>query len=72
MKKQTNAYNIINPDNPGTVIYHAIASDEKEVMSLAEKNGIDITGLMIGLERTNVRTELGSPAAPKITDAIIR
>jgi len=35
-----NTYNIFNPDDPGTILYHAIAESEMQVKELAEQAGV--------------------------------
>jgi hypothetical protein len=50
-----NAYNIYDENHYETILYHAIARDEEQVRELAEEAGIDIEGLTIDLERTNVK-----------------
>lgn len=67
--KKVNSYNIYDENHYGTVLYHAIASDEDEVKELAQESGIDIEGLTIDLERCNVKDELGRPYSPRIEDA---
>lgn len=67
--KKVNSYNIYDEKNYSTILYHAIASDEEQVKDLAKGRGIDIEGLTIELERTNVKDELGNPYIPIIEDA---
>lgn len=67
-----NTYNILNPDDPGTILYHAIAESEMQVKELAEQAGIDLTGMIIENERMNIRPLLGVKDAPIIIDAIVR
>ena len=64
-----NAYNIYNEENYSEVLYHAVAENEEQVRQLAEQNGIDLTGLTIELERSNVKDQLGRPYTPFIKDA---
>lgn len=66
-----NAYNIFDEEHSGTILYHAIASDEEQVRELAEDAGIDISGLTIEFERANVRDGLGYPYSARIEDALI-
>lgn len=67
-----NTYNIYDKKEPSCVLFHAIANTPSEVMELAEKKGIDLSGLEIELERSNVRDEMGRPYAASITDAVVR
>lgn len=66
-----NTYNIYPPGEPGTIIYHAVAESEQHVMELAEVNGIDMSGLVIEVERRNVRPEYGKSYRPVISVAIV-
>ena len=66
-----NTYNIYNKNESSTIIYHAIANSESHVAELAENN-IDLTGLTIELDRTNVKNQLGKSYEPSIKDAIVR
>lgn len=66
-----NSYNIFDEKNSGTILYHAIARDEEQVRELAEEAGINIEGLTINLERTNVKDQLGRPYKANIEDALI-
>ncbi len=50
-----NSYNIYEKNNEATILYHAIARDEDQVMELAKEAGIDMDGLSIELERSNVK-----------------
>lgn len=67
-----NSYNIFDEENCSTILYHAIARDEKQVRELAEEAGIDLNGLTIDLERMNVKNESGRDYQPKIDDALIK
>ncbi len=67
-----NAYNIYDENHYETILYHAIARDEEQVRELAEEAGIDIEGLTIDLERTNVKDQLGRQYQPRIQDAVVR
>lgn len=67
-----NAYNIYDENHYETILYHAIARDEEQVRELAEEAGIDIEGLTIDLERTNVKDQLGRQYQPRIHDAVVR
>lgn len=66
-----NTYNICDEEHYSTVLYSAIAKDESQVEELAEKAGIDLTGLTIELIRRNVKDELGRPYKAKIEDALV-
>ena len=66
-----NSYNIYEKNNEATILYHAIARDEEHVVELAEEAGIDIEGLEIELERSNVKDQLGRPFSARIEDALI-
>ena len=63
-----NSYNIYKKNNEATILYHAIARDEDQVM---EEAGIDMDGLSIELERSNVKDQLGKPLSARIEDALI-
>ena len=67
--KKVNSYNIFEEENYSTILYHALAHDEEEVKSLAKEAGFDISGMVIELERTNVKDQLGRPYESKIEDA---
>ena len=67
-----NAYNIYDENHYETILYHAIARDEEQVRELAEEAGIDIEGLTIDLERTNVKDQLGRQYQPRLQDAVVR
>lgn len=71
MKHKMNSYNIFDENEYQTILYHAIARDEDHVRELAGQSGINLDGLTIDLERSNVRDELGRPAKPGIFDAQI-
>lgn len=66
-----NSYNIYDENHEATILYHAIARDEEQVMELAKEAGIDMDGLSIGLEQSNVKDQLGKPLPAKIEDALI-
>lgn len=66
-----NSYNIYEKNNEATILYHAIARDEDQVMELAKEAGIDMDGLSIELERSNVKDRLGKPLSAIIEDALI-
>ena len=66
-----NTYNIYSEEEPICVLYHAVARDEEQVKELAKAEGINIEGLVIDLERTNVKNELGRDYAPTIKEALI-
>lgn len=66
-----NPYNIYDDNHYETILYHAIARDEDQVMELAKEAGIDMDGLSIELERSNVKDQLGKPLSAKIEDALI-
>ena len=67
-----NSYNIYDEEHYSTILYHAIARDEEHVKELAEEAGINLEGLTIDLERSNVKDELGRPYPARIEDAVIR
>ena len=69
--KIMNSYNIYEENNEATILYHAIARDEDQVMELAKEAGIDMDGLSIELERSNVKDQLGKPLSARIEDALI-
>ena len=64
-----NTYNLFESSHEDTILYHAIARDEQQVVELANEAGIDIEGLVIELERKNVKDELGRSYEPSIRDA---
>ena len=66
-----NSYNIYDENHEATILYHAIARDEEQVMDLAKETGIDMDGLSIELERSNVKDQLGKPLSARIEDALI-
>ncbi len=66
-----NAYNIYEEQHSSTILYHAIARDEEHVKELAEEAGFDISGMIIELEKENVKDQLGKPYAARIEDALI-
>ncbi len=66
-----NSYNIYEEKHSSTILYHAIARDEDQVIELAKEAGIDMDGLSIGLEQSNVKDQLGKPLPAKIEDALI-
>ena len=67
-----NTYNIYNENESSTILFHAIAESESHVVELANENNIDLTGLTIDLERTNVKDQMGKAYMPTITDAIVK
>lgn len=66
-----NSYNIYEKNNEATILYHAIARDEDQVMELAKEAGIDMDGLSTELERSNVKDQLGKTLSARIEDALI-
>lgn len=66
-----NSYNIYDDNHYETILYHAIARDEEHVMALAEESGINIEGLTIDLEKTNVKDPMGRTYNPRIEKAIV-
>lgn len=67
-----NSYNIYEENHYETVLYHAIACDEDHVRELAEEAGINLEGLTIDLERSNVKDQMGRPYSAIIEDAVVR
>ena len=67
-----NSYNIYEENHYETVLYHAIARDEDHVRELAEEAGINLEGLTIDLERSNVKDQMGIPYSAIIEDAVVR
>ena len=59
-----NASNIFDENHYDTILYHAVAKDEDQVKELAKEKGIDLEGLEIELERTNVKDQLGRDFNP--------
>lgn len=66
-----NTYNIYNEQEPSCILFHAIAESPIAVALLAEREGLDITGLTIELERTNVKDESGRPFPASIKSALV-
>lgn len=64
-----NSYNIYEEENCSTILYHAIAMDEEQVKELAKESGINLDGLIVDLERHNVKDELGRPYSARIENA---
>lgn len=62
-----NAYNIFDENHYDTILYHAVAKDEDQVKELANEKGIDLEGL----ERKNVKDQLGRDINPYIEDALV-
>jgi len=67
-----NTYNIYNENESSTILFHAIAESEAHVVELANESNIDLTGLTIDLEKTNVKDQMGKAYKPSINDAIVR
>lgn len=65
------SFNVSAIGHEDTILYHAIASDEQQVRELAEANEIDLTDMIIVMERSNIKDELGKPYSAKIEDALI-
>lgn len=66
-----NSYNIYEEEHYGTILYHAVAEDEEQVRELAQEAGIDISGMIIDLERKNIKDELGRPIRAYFRDALV-
>lgn len=66
-----NAYNIYEEQHSSTILYHAIARNEEQVEELAKEAGFNISGMVIELEKENVKDQLGKPYAARIEDALI-
>lgn len=64
-----NSYNLIDKNHEDCVLYHAIAMNEEQVIELAEQSGIDLTDIIIELERSNVKDQLGRPYTARIEDS---
>ena len=64
-----NTYNLFESSHEDTILYHAIAKNENQVIELANEAGIDIEGLTIELDKKNVKDELGRSYEPSIKDA---
>ena len=64
-----NTYNLFENSHEDTILYHAIAKNENQVIELANEAGIDIEGLTIELDKKNVKDELGRSYEPSIKDA---
>ena len=67
-----NSYNIYEKNHYETVLYHAIARDEDHVRELTEEAGINLEGLTIDLERSNVKDQMGILYSAIIEDAVVR
>lgn len=65
-----NSYNIFEEENYSTILYHAIARDQEQVIELAEAADYNIAGMTVELERKNVKDELGCEYKPTISDAL--
>lgn len=66
-----NSYNIFEEKHFQTILYHAVAENEEHVRELAKQAKIDLSDLVIELERTNVKDQLGKPFKPYIKDALV-
>jgi 3-isopropylmalate dehydratase small subunit len=66
-----NTYNIYNENESSTILFHAIAENENQVIELAEEKSIDLTGLTIELEKSNVKNQMGKSYSASISDAIV-
>ena len=66
-----NTYNIYSENESSTILFHAIAESESHVVELANENNIELTGLTIDLERTNVKDQMGKSCNAVITDSIV-
>lgn len=64
-----NSYNLIDKTYNDCVLYHAIAMNEEQIIELAEQSGIDLTDIVIELERSNVKDQFGRPYTARIEDA---
>lgn len=67
-----NAYNIFDEKHADTILYHVIAESEQQVKELAEEKGIDISDLIIEVERKNIKPELGRQYIPAIENCIVK
>lgn len=67
-----NTYNLFNNNEPATILFHAIASNEDHVQQLAAEAKLDISDLTIELERKDVKNELGRDYLPTIETALIQ
>lgn len=70
--KAINSYVVYDEQLPQEILYYAVAYDEDHVKELAEEAGYDIEDMVIELERTNVKDQLGWPCSPRIEDARMR
>lgn len=66
-----NSYNLFDPAEPATIQYRALATSEQHVRQLAHDSLIDIDGMVIELDRTDVRNEIGNPYSPSIKSALV-
>lgn len=66
-----NSYNLIDKTYTDCVLYHAIAMNEEQVIELAEQSGIDLKDIIIELDRSNVKDQLGRHYTARIEDARI-
>lgn len=64
-----NSYNIFDEKHYSTILYHAIANDEDQVKKLAKDAGVNLDGMIIEIEKENVKDELGRSYTAKIEDA---
>lgn len=67
-----NSYNIFDPRNYSTIIYCAIARDEDQVKELALSAGFKIDKMVIELERTDIRDEMGRPLPASIQYVVVQ
>lgn len=66
-----NSYNLIDKTYTDCVLYHAIAMNEEQVIELAEQSGIDLKDVIIELDRSNVKDQLGKHYTARIEGARI-
>lgn len=63
-----NAYNFTEKN---CVFYHVIAQNEEQCYQLAKENNIDVNGMELELERSNIRDEMGREYNPTISEAMV-
>lgn len=63
-----NAYNFLEKN---CVFYHVIAQSEEQCYQLAKENNIDVSGMDLELERSNIHNELGKKYEPSISEAMV-
>ncbi|MCK9220228.1 MAG: hypothetical protein M0P47_09295 [Bacteroidales bacterium] len=66
-----NSYHIFEEKESSTILYLAIARDEKQVRELALEAEINLNGLTIEIVNKNVKDQLSRKCDPGIFDSIV-